>query len=434
VPIPTIPVSRTPLHGDVFDAVLEQIVRGDLREGDLIDDGDVAERLGVSRAPVRLALDLLAEVGLVTVAPRQFTAVAAISLMRVRESIEVLVAVSGAVMRQVVGQLTDADRTRLERYRREVLDARTAVMRAAVRDYSWDAQVVAPLSVSLGNRELVRARSWVVPYIRWASHRYFDVIDAERERRVQRQVVDALLVGDAAEVELAWQAYGVSLLGQTADVDIAAARGIDRSMRSLRRPLLRDGAVDQIQAAILDGTLIPGEVLTETALRTWLRLSRTPVRAALTRLAELGLVELEPARKARVMSFDPVSVRDTMGTLGVLRVAALRAAFTSDLASLVERVVGLERQLDEGGDIGALGIELMGAIDLAGANSVEEAIASRFDVRAQWFSRRGWLGGGDRVASQLRAIVAAVRDGDLARACEAVLDYYELDPDDLTGA
>ena len=54
--------------------------------------------------------------------------------------------------------------------------------------------------------------------------------------------------------------------------------------------------------AIVDGTLAPGEVLHDDELCAWLGLSRTPVRDALRRLRDEGLVEMAPQRFTRVAS------------------------------------------------------------------------------------------------------------------------------------
>ena len=65
---------------------------------------------------------------------------------------------------------------------------------------------------------------------------------------------------------------------------------------ALERDLLRDRAYTTIRDAIVDGTLQPGERLRDQELTEWLGLSRTPVREALSRLEQDGLVETEPAR------------------------------------------------------------------------------------------------------------------------------------------
>lgn len=81
------------------------------------------------------------------------------------------------------------------------------------------------------------------------------------------------------------------------------------------RPLLRDTAYDRLREAIVDGTLAPGEVLHDEELCAWLGLSRTPVRDALRRLSDEGLVELAAQRYTRVA---PLSVRDVHAVVPLL--------------------------------------------------------------------------------------------------------------------
>lgn len=56
-----------------------------------------------------------------------------------------------------------------------------------------------------------------------------------------------------------------------------------------------------LEEEILSGKLKKGESLTETSLSTRLGVSRTPLRAALHRLAEEGLIEVTPNRGAVVV-------------------------------------------------------------------------------------------------------------------------------------
>ena len=69
---------------------------------------------------------------------------------------------------------------------------------------------------------------------------------------------------------------------------------------ALERDLLRDRAYAAIRDAIVDGTLAPGERLRDQELCEWLGLSRTPVREALSRLEQDGLVESAPQRFTHV--------------------------------------------------------------------------------------------------------------------------------------
>ena len=69
---------------------------------------------------------------------------------------------------------------------------------------------------------------------------------------------------------------------------------------TVERHLLRDTAYSRLCDAIVAGTLMPGEQLHDGELCSWLGLSRTPVRDALSRLEDEGLVETAPQRYTRV--------------------------------------------------------------------------------------------------------------------------------------
>ena len=72
------------------------------------------------------------------------------------------------------------------------------------------------------------------------------------------------------------------------------------------RRLLRDVVFDKLIAAIVDGTLEPGERLNDDELCKWLGVSRTPVREAIAQLHTYGLVEIEANRYTRVAARDDV--------------------------------------------------------------------------------------------------------------------------------
>jgi DNA-binding GntR family transcriptional regulator len=60
----------------VFEWLIEQIAIGALRPGELLSENEIADRLGVSRTPVREALQGFAREGLVNVLPRRGTVIA----------------------------------------------------------------------------------------------------------------------------------------------------------------------------------------------------------------------------------------------------------------------------------------------------------------------------------------------------------------------
>ena len=65
-----------------------------------------------------------------------------------------------------------------------------------------------------------------------------------------------------------------------------------------------DAVYDQILEALQQGRLQPGERLRDGEFAAQLGVSRTPVREALLRLGELGVVEFAPARYTRVAIID----------------------------------------------------------------------------------------------------------------------------------
>jgi DNA-binding GntR family transcriptional regulator len=71
------------------------------------------------------------------------------------------------------------------------------------------------------------------------------------------------------------------------------------------RRLLRDVVYSQIRAEILNGQLEPGEQLNDDSLTTWLGVSRTPIREALSKLASDGLIDMEANRYTRVPMRSP---------------------------------------------------------------------------------------------------------------------------------
>jgi DNA-binding GntR family transcriptional regulator len=95
---------------------------------------------------------------------------------------------------------------------------------------------------------------------------------------------------------------------------------------AIERRLLRDTAYSALCEAIVDGTLAPGETLHDDELCTWLGLSRTPIRGALARLEDEGLVECAPQRFTRVVPLDARCARELFQVLAVMHGLATELA------------------------------------------------------------------------------------------------------------
>ena len=94
----------------------------------------------------------------------------------------------------------------------------------------------------------------------------------------------------------------------------------------LTRRCLSDDAYVRLRDWIIDGTLAPGESLRDEALADALGMSRTPVRDALQRLENEGLVVTSSNRRTSVSPVTLKQARDIYPITATLEVYALRLA------------------------------------------------------------------------------------------------------------
>lgn len=90
---------------------------------------------------------------------------------------------------------------------------------------------------------------------------------------------------------------------------------------------LIDRVYKALRKEILEGKLMPGTRLTEMQLAKRFRMSRTPVREALVRLRNEGLVSMAPGTGLVVREVSIQDMEELMGIRGVLEAYALEQAF-----------------------------------------------------------------------------------------------------------
>lgn len=140
------------------------IVTGELEPGEVIRDAELAERVGLSRTPVREALARLADDGLVETKPHAWTRVTPLQLREVRDAVIVVRAMHELAVRLAMPLMADRDHRRMR-----AANKRFAV---AVKDGDVEAAVGAddelhgvPVEV-LGNRILAATIERQLPLIR----------------------------------------------------------------------------------------------------------------------------------------------------------------------------------------------------------------------------------------------------------------------------
>ncbi|MGW9596067.1 GntR family transcriptional regulator [Streptomyces chartreusis] len=103
------PVPRRLLSDEVYDRLRDSIVRGALAPGEKVRDSELAERLGLSRTPVREALARLADAGLIEAKPGVHTRIATLNRRDVEKTLAVLRSLDQLAIETAVPRLTAND-------------------------------------------------------------------------------------------------------------------------------------------------------------------------------------------------------------------------------------------------------------------------------------------------------------------------------------
>jgi DNA-binding GntR family transcriptional regulator len=115
---------------------------------------------------------------------------------------------------------------------------------------------------------------------------------------------------------------------------------------SLNASSLTDLAYKRIEAIILSGKLQGGERLNDSKLAKAFSISRGPVRSALARLADAGLVELIPYRGAFVRRIDLADVLEIYDVRAAVERAGVLAASRNMTPEILERLAGYAADMD----------------------------------------------------------------------------------------
>ncbi len=126
---------------------------------------------------------------------------------------------------------------------------------------------------------------------------------------------------------------------------------LKESLAKVREIRSTELAYSTIKTKILDSELAPGSQVLEQTLALELGLSRTPIREALIRLQQEGLVEIVPRHGARISTLAPSDMREIYEVLVSLEPTAvelltLQRPSRVDLAPLLDACDSMERALE----------------------------------------------------------------------------------------
>jgi DNA-binding GntR family transcriptional regulator len=131
------------------------------------------------------------------------------------------------------------------------------------------------------------------------------------------------------------------------------------------RRKVTDWVWEEIRQAIVDLRLRPGEPLREAAIAQQLGVSKTPIREALARLEQEGLVETTSFKGAVVSGYSPRDLEEIYELRGLLEGTAVRAVAqdaSEEARAELGDVIARSRELRDAGDLTQLAT-LLGRFD-----------------------------------------------------------------------
>jgi DNA-binding GntR family transcriptional regulator len=175
---------------------------------------------------------------------------------------------------------------------------------------------------------------------------------------------------------------------------------------ALSRSLLRETVYQRLLEAITHGTFTPGERLRDDELSSWLGASRTPIREALARLEQDGLVKTAPNRFTRVAIASSVEAREAHVIVAALQALAASLAAEAGAAADVERLREQSDRYDwalwrsDTSEALAADEALHRLILGRAGNHHLHRLLERLMTRVRWMELQSWPALADRATSQ----------------------------------
>ena len=184
-----------PLRDVVFNTLRQAILKGELEPGERLLEVHLADRLGVSRTPIREAIRKLELEGLVKMVPRKGAEVASISEKSLRDVLEVRRALEELAMSLACQRMSGEEVTKLRRANHAFAEAirRKSLIDITERDVDFHEIIYQ----ATGNQRLVQ----IISNLREQMYRYrLEYIKDEKKRldlvREHEQIIKALAARD----------------------------------------------------------------------------------------------------------------------------------------------------------------------------------------------------------------------------------------------
>lgn len=203
-------LARESLSDQVYRVLQTSIVTGDIKPGERLRDQELAERLGVSRTPVREALLRLEEEGLIETVPGSMTRVTPVDTPEAWDAFPVVAAIQALATRMAATRLTSAQMAALQAandsFKTSMESGDTAGALKADDDFHG------VILSATGNLAILRSLDRLMPAIRRLEYAQFGSLAGRDSWRQHEAIRAALAAGDgataAALMEENWLSLG----------------------------------------------------------------------------------------------------------------------------------------------------------------------------------------------------------------------------------
>jgi DNA-binding GntR family transcriptional regulator len=190
---------------------------------------------------------------------------------------------------------------------------------------------------------------------------------------------------------------------------------------------------ERLRASIVNGSLKPGSQLSEVELATSFGVSRGPVREALQRLVQEGLLHSEPHRGVFVPVLTDEDVRDVYVAREALESAAIRSiissAMTAAASESLDRFVTLMEKAEAAGDWEAVGnydLEFhVALVDASGSDRLKRMFSTVISETRLCLGVLTADDARDDLVQEHRLICDAMEEGETEKALAVLKKHFD---------
>ncbi len=190
--------ARSLLKERAYDRIKQRLLDDDYPPGTFLSERQLAEALGMSKTPVKAALERLESEGFIAVSPQQGIVVRELSVGEIADQYEIRIALESYTLRTLAGRLGPSEATRVKANL-----AAQAKLRGSGDVTRWvelDAEFHTLFTEFLANREILRVIRQLREKMRRVVTQVFRLCPARMETSYEEHaaIAAAVLGGDGA--------------------------------------------------------------------------------------------------------------------------------------------------------------------------------------------------------------------------------------------